>query len=1013
MVGGILALRRVKEFPFQTWFVYCDPIPGRPRILPAMKLCELSRLLFPLALLGASVLASAQAIPSQTGTDAKQARLTANDIRDMGELVKLKKSWTPIQRKIDSGLIFTAMMRRGQSITEHVRVLHPNIPVDETGRVTVDLDANVTSWLLQRLQLAGGVVVNSVPRFHAVRAQLPLSSLEAVAAFPEVRHIHREAIRRPRTGNKTTEGDVAHAANLTRSTYGLSGKGVRVGIISDGIDGLQNSQASGDVGEVSVLPGQQGGGSEGLAMLEIVHDLAPSAPLSFSSAGGSPAQFAANIIGLQQAGCKIICDDIGYLNESPFQDDIISQAVETVTANGSLYFTAAANDGRISAPGQPTGVWEGDFVASSTTAYEGTLHSWSGTNGSVTNAITGLAYGYVALNWADPIGGSDNDYDLFVLNSSGTIGEDSSVYDYSANTQDGNDDPLEIATYGALNQRVIVGKYKGADRFLYLNNFSGYMQYRTTGAIYGHSGAASAFSIAAASANGKTSRFTSTQQVEDFSSDGPRRVFFDASGGALTPGNFSATGGVVRNKPDFTAADGVTTTVPGFDPFYGTSAAAPHVAALAALMLEQNPALTTPTLKTLFQATALDLGPTGWDIDAGFGIIQTDVAARKQAQDSFTGVTLTPSTVSPGVASTLRISLSLQAPPSGLTFNLSSSDTAVATAPAKATVPAGATSVDVPVNAVAPGSAAIAASLPGGGTAKSATLTVTSNVTLGSLVVTPESTYIGSTAKVQGTLTLKKAAPAGGGTVVLKSSASSAASVSETIVVPAGKLKATFAITLGSVSATKTVTITAGSGSGAVSDTLTISPKGVKALAASPSQVIGGVSTTVKITLNEKAPAGGVTVALSSSTSTLKLPASVAIPAGKTSATVSATTSAVTATKSVTITANYRSTLTTTVTVLPAKLKSIARTPATGDVKGGTKVSLTVTLTGIAPSSAAKVGLSSSSVNVKAPATVKVAARATTATVSITTTKPTKKTAVTLTATYGGVTKTLKFNLIP
>ena len=69
-------------------------------------------------------------------------------------------------------------------------------------------------------------------------------------------------------------------------------------------------------------------------------------------------------------------------------------------------------------------------------------------------------------------------------------------------------------------------------------------------------------------------------------------MFFNADGSPITPGNYSSTGGTVRQKPDFTGADGVDTSVRGFRPFFGTSAAAPHLAAIAALVLSGNPGTT-------------------------------------------------------------------------------------------------------------------------------------------------------------------------------------------------------------------------------------------------------------------------------------------------------------------------------------------------------------------------------------------------------------------------------------
>ena len=56
--------------------------------------------------------------------------------------------------------------------------------------------------------------------------------------------------------------------------------------------------------------------------------------------------------------------------------------------------------------------------------------------------------------------------------------------------------------------------------------------------------------------------FSSSNVVEQFSSDGLRRIFYNADGTAITPGNVSSTGGQLLQKPDVTAADGVTTTTP-------------------------------------------------------------------------------------------------------------------------------------------------------------------------------------------------------------------------------------------------------------------------------------------------------------------------------------------------------------------------------------------------------------------------------------------------------------------
>src|SRR5262249_47001365 len=126
-----------------------------------------------------------------------------------------------------------------------------------------------------------------------------------------------------------------------------SGTGVKVGVLSDSDDSLLSAQSSGDLGAVTVLAGQSGvpGSGEGTAMMEIVADLAPDAQLYFATAFHGVASFASNIQALRSAGCDIIIDDVGYFNESPFQDGPIAQAVNAVTVNGALYFSSAANSG--------------------------------------------------------------------------------------------------------------------------------------------------------------------------------------------------------------------------------------------------------------------------------------------------------------------------------------------------------------------------------------------------------------------------------------------------------------------------------------------------------------------------------------------------------------------------------------------------------------------------------------------------------------------------------------------
>jgi hypothetical protein len=101
---------------------------------------------------------------------------------------------------------------------------------------------------------------------------------------------------------------------------------------------------------------------------------------------------------------------------------------------------------------------------------------------------------------------------------------------------------------------------------------------------------------------------------------------FTSKGGSLDlrfddAGTRFATPQIVQ-KPDIAAPDGVTTTVPGFAPFFGTSAAAPHAAGAAALLMQQAPTATPAQVLAHLQATALDVAAPGIDDLTGPGLIQ-------------------------------------------------------------------------------------------------------------------------------------------------------------------------------------------------------------------------------------------------------------------------------------------------------------------------------------------------------------------------------------------------------
>ena len=591
----------------------------------------------------------AAAVTNRAGEETKPAggRLPARAVRQIRSLLSAKVRRTPAQRKVSSQLLEARRKPRPKPTAAGSGRLQATDPQAKDERVMVDIRADVTPAVLTRIRELGGTVINSVPKYQAIRAQIPLRAVVRLAALDEVRTIRPADEARTRgqaatlspasrtraadapvtKKDNTSQGDVAHRANSARRTHNVDGTGIGVGVIANGVRSLADRQATDDLpARVTVLPGQEGSGDEGTALLEIVHDLAPGAELYFATGNGGEARMAENIEALCEAGANVIVDDVGYLTEPVFQDGIIAQGVNAAVADGCFFFSAGGNDGNLTY--RTTGVWEGDYAAGSALVVDGETvgirHDFGG--GAEANEVRGSRARIIVLQWADPLGASANDYDLFLVN------EDGDVSASSTDTQDGTQDPIEVIRSpggGLSGLGVVVVKASGSDRYLRVHAFDGRLGIRTAGNLYGHAAAENAVVVAMVdvrTAAGSGRVFNGTESVRTSNSDGPRRIFFEPDGTAITAGNFSSTGGQLLQKPDLTAATCVRTATPGFSTFCGTSSAAPHATAIAALMLE---AAGGPNQVTLAQlrtgmttgAAVLDIEAAGVDRDSGAGIV--------------------------------------------------------------------------------------------------------------------------------------------------------------------------------------------------------------------------------------------------------------------------------------------------------------------------------------------------------------------------------------------------------
>jgi subtilisin family serine protease len=568
------------------------------------------------------------------------------------DILKAKKAFNAAQKKIDSKLVFGAMNYRGAFAGTSLNFTLPGLVSDVPSTVIVDIKGN-GAGVAGVVNSLGGTVISRTT--DVVRAAVPLANVEALASSTLVRGVATQELFATNVGALNTQGYVSHKAREVVANLAVNGAGVKVGVLSDSASPARVSalQTSGDLGGGTTVLSASSGSDEGTAMMEIVQDIAPGAQVYFATANGGQAVMAANITALAAAGCSIIVDDITYFAEPAFQDGVIAQAINTFVSNGGLYFSSAGNSGSLLK--NTSSVWEGDFLNGgavtgpiATAGETGFFHNF-GTAGSPQNYNTNIQAGgniTLTLKWADPQGGSTNDYDIFVLNSTGTT-----LKAFSAAIQNGTQDPYEqIAGRNcgtgsaqgfcgsAAGDRIVVVLFSGSPRALRVDANRLALSIGTTGATSGHNAGASTVSVAATywnSAKTGTKAFTgAANSVENFSSDGPRKVFFQPNGTAITPGNllFGTNGGQTLQKPDITAADGVSTKTPGFNPFYGTSAAAPHAAGIAALIKSAKPSLTGSQIKNFMFSTALDNMAAGVDINGGVGIVMALEAVQAALQ---------------------------------------------------------------------------------------------------------------------------------------------------------------------------------------------------------------------------------------------------------------------------------------------------------------------------------------------------------------------------------------------
>jgi subtilisin family serine protease len=646
-----------------------------------------------------AVMAAAALLFSTASVGANRAAaVAAKDAAKSGSGARLGASLAVLQK---------ASARRGpqQTITRDVK---HKLPALRASQGYVSLSAYGDDLAGLRAQLESKGLKDARVHATAVSGKAPVAALGDMANTVGLKFL-RPTLAMARKHSIISQGDRSLRADLARRESGATGKGVRVGALSDSFDcapgafepGAPFTRAAQDIAngdlprdvlvlkDLSSTPNDDCS-DEGRAMMQLIHDVAPGSPLAFYTAFESQEDFAAGIRALAAAGSKVIVDDIIYFAEPMFEDGIIAQAVDDVFEDGVAYFSSAGNDARQS--------YESRYRSSAEPGISGPRHDFAtgrGVDGLQTATASAGSATLLSVQWDQPS-----------LSANGRRGAQS---DIDVWFYDMNGDPIEICTDDPLQVICQIPGFDanvGADAVetpimvnfsdddievqigieLYEGPAPNYVKYvwfdldagvfsvdeydTASGTVYGHANAAGAEAVGAA-AWYQTEEWGSPLRpqcrpacLNSFSSAGGSPVFFGANGRRLSVP-------AVRLKPGITGPDGGNTSfflfdldfeIPGTSEpdgipnFFGTSASAPHVAAVAALMLDQRardvaarkrfagPRNLSPDL--IYWALRLtaddmklrnfggDIGPqrvdnaNGFDFDTGFGFVDAQRALR-------------------------------------------------------------------------------------------------------------------------------------------------------------------------------------------------------------------------------------------------------------------------------------------------------------------------------------------------------------------------------------------------